>query len=471
MRSGNAFYSYSYLLLWFIFIFFCAFLAPYFANDYRYMLVEGTNDVVSSVSDIFVSQYRHYFDWGGRSIAHLFAQFLLFIGKPYNAIFTALCYLALVLGIYYHAYGIKPTLKNLRIFPLFFITASLWICMRNFGEVVFNIVSSCNYLITVVIIMYFLLPYRLSFSKDKVESGFLAVVGMFVLGIIAGWSNENNSAAACAGTFLFCAYNYRRKKLTSWQLWGFIGLCIGFFILILAPGNEARLDSMEEKGFDYLSHLWVSLEIFFISLATQLFLIAAFILALYKIRSLYLHYSYPFKYYASLWLILMAFVLLAVMIASPNFPARSAAPFTMFAIPGVLGLMDILYVRGETLLSTSLRRGVIALAALFMFASGISTAIGYTQAYSDNQIRQYEIKEQLDAKQNKIVVSPFNLKANKYIYLADVQHNEKYWTNLIIKRYYKVDSIVRSCDFKKSPLINDLNFFVEIGKPCSIEKR
>lgn len=467
MRSSNAFYSYSYLLLWFIFIGVCAFLAPYFANDYRYMLVEGTNDVVASVSEIFISQYRHYFDWGGRTIAHLFAQFLLFIGKPYNAIFTALCYLALVLGIYYHAYGIKPTLKNLKLFPLFFITAFLWICMRNFGEVVFNIVSSCNYLVTVVIIMYFLLPYRLSFCRDKIDSGTLAVIGMFTLGIIAGWSNENNSAAACAGTFLFCAYNYYHKKLTSWQLWGFIGLCVGFFILILAPGNEARLDSMEAKGFDYISHLFVSLEIFFVSLATQILLIAAFILALYKIRSLYLQYAYPYQYYASLWLILIAFVSLAVMIASPNFPARSAAPFTMFAIPGVLGLMDILYVRGEALLSVRLQKGIIVLASLFVFASGVSTAVGYTQAYSDNKIRQYEIKSQLDAKQAEIIVSPFSLKANKYIYLADVQHNEKYWTNLILKRYYKVDSIVRTCDFEKSPFINDLLFFAKIGKPCS----
>ena len=155
------------------------------------------------------------------------------------------------------------------------------------------------------------------------------------------------------------------------------------------------------------------------------------------------------------------------MIASPNFPARSAAPFTMFAIPGVLGLMDILYVRGEALLSVRLQKGIIVLASLFVFASGVSTAVGYTQAYSDNKIRQYEIKSQLDAKQDEIIVSPFSLKANKYIYLADVQHNEKYWTNLILKRYYKVDSIVRTCDFEKSPFINDLLFFAKIGKPCS----
>ena len=469
MRRSDAFYSYFYLIFWTFFIGVCAYLAPYFANDYRYMLVEGTNDIVGSVSDIFISQYRHYFDWGGRTVAHLFAQFLLYIGKPYNAVFTALCYLALILGIYYHAYGLKPTLKNLRLFPLFFITAFLWICMRNFGEVVFNIVSSCNYLVTVVIILYFLLPYRLSFCKEKIDSGVLSVIGMFIFGIIAGWTNENNSAAACAGTFLICAYHYHEKKLALWELSGFIGLCLGFLILMLAPGNEARLDFMESGGFDYEAHLWVSLEIFFISFASQALLVIAFILIMIKIRAQCLYLASPYQYYASLWLILIGFISLAVMIASPNFPTRSAAPFTMFSIPGVLGLAVILYDRAETILPGAIRKVLMAAACLFIFATGTSTAVGYTQAYNDNLYRQEEIKAQLEAKQDKLVVSPLSIQSNKYIYLADVQHSEKYWTNLILKRYYNVKSIIRSCDFEKSSLPNEFLLFAKIGQTCSTE--
>ena len=51
--------SYCYLLLWFGLIIICSELTPYFANDYRYMLVQGTHDFISSYQDIWQSQYQH----------------------------------------------------------------------------------------------------------------------------------------------------------------------------------------------------------------------------------------------------------------------------------------------------------------------------------------------------------------------------------------------------------------------------
>ena len=141
----------------------------------------------------------------------------------------------------------------------------------------------------------------------------------------------------------------------------------------------------------------------------------------------------------------------------------------MFSIPGVLGLAVILYDRAETILPGAIRKVLMAAACLFIFATGTSTAVGYTQAYNDNLYRQEEIKAQLEAKKDKLVVSPLSIQSNKYIYLADVQHSEKYWTNLILKRYYNVKSIVRSCDFEKSSLPNEFLLFAKIGQTCSTE--
>ena len=58
--------SYCYLLLWFGIIAMISNLTPYFANDFRYMMIQGTQDPVTSFADIVLSQYRHYFEWGGR---------------------------------------------------------------------------------------------------------------------------------------------------------------------------------------------------------------------------------------------------------------------------------------------------------------------------------------------------------------------------------------------------------------------
>ena len=154
--------SYIWLLIWGLFIGSCAYLIPYFTNDYRYLMIQGTDDLVKSFSDIIISQWRHYFEWGGRTPAHLIAQTLLYAGKGISAVASACCYITLILFIYYHAYGIKPTLKGLKFMPLFFITMSLWLFLRIYGEVVFMLVSSCNYMFTTTIVLIFLLPYRRS---------------------------------------------------------------------------------------------------------------------------------------------------------------------------------------------------------------------------------------------------------------------------------------------------------------------
>ena len=50
---------------------------PLVADDYIYSFG------MHSVGDILVSQYHHYFFWGGRSVAHFLVQFWLLIGKPF----------------------------------------------------------------------------------------------------------------------------------------------------------------------------------------------------------------------------------------------------------------------------------------------------------------------------------------------------------------------------------------------------
>ena len=157
--------SYCYLLLWFGIIVMGVVLTPYFANDYRYFLVQGTSEFVSSLNDIAVSQYRHYFEWGGRTVAHTIAQLLLWWGKPMSGIVQGLCYVTLILFIYYNAYGLKPTLR-VRFMPIFIISLLLLFQLRRYGEVVFNIVSSANYLYTTTIMLMFLLPYRFSMDRE-----------------------------------------------------------------------------------------------------------------------------------------------------------------------------------------------------------------------------------------------------------------------------------------------------------------
>ena len=37
---------------------------PIYADDYNYKFIWGTNIRVESISDVLISQYNHYFQWG-----------------------------------------------------------------------------------------------------------------------------------------------------------------------------------------------------------------------------------------------------------------------------------------------------------------------------------------------------------------------------------------------------------------------
>ena len=449
--------SYCYLLLWFGIIVMGVVLTPYFANDYRYFLVQGTGELVSSVSDIFVSQYRHYFEWGGRTVAHVIAQFLLWWGKPLSGIVQGLCYVLLILFIYYNAYGLKPTLR-VRFVPIFIISLLLLLQLRRYGEVVFNIVSSANYLYTTTLVLIFLLPYRISMEREVNGSWYLAPL-MLLLGVLAGWTNENTAAAVAAGLGLYLIYCLKERKLTLWQVVGYAGFLIGFALLVLAPGNRARLDSMEDGGFDYLRHTLGALGIFCESLVMCALLIGAGIYLWLRVRKFMLQYTLPGTYHGAMWFIYTGFFSLVLMIFSPNFPARSATPFVVFTIIGIMSLSAIVLERYRSILPRKVERSLLLVGGALMLAIVVNIIYCAVVLNNDHRIREAEVLTQLEEGKRTLVVSPLHVQNFKYLYVADVRADPDYWTNHIVADFLKVDAVMRTCDYAPSALPIDLLFF------------
>lgn len=443
-----------YLVLWFAFISITANLAPYFANDFRYMLIEGTSDFVSSFSDVIVSQYRHYFDWGGRTVAHVIAQSLLYMGKPAHSIIQGICYILLVLFIYYNGRGIAPTFK-LNFLSIFFITMMLWICTRSYGEIVFNVVSSSNYLYTTTIILIFLLPFRLSIRKDAYTLPFIFAPLMFILGLMAGWCNENTSAALVCAVGLLNLYHIKRRTLTLWQFTGGIGLLLGFLLLALSPGNAARMDFIEAKGFDFMEHLPRSVEIILSSIVFQFILVVSFFISLFKVRGRMLHVNDTYQYAGSLFLAAIGLLSALIMLASPTVPARSFIGFTVFVTAATVGLSSLISTRGEGLLTPALCKTFVAVACLYSAITMSNTLYCYYEVKQDVKVRESQINSQLDQNIKDLVVTPFRITNSKYLYIADVRASKSHWSNRILKKFYKVDSIRRSCDADGSKIAYD----------------
>lgn len=447
--------SYCYLLFWFGLIALGSNLTPYFANDYRYFMVQGTHDYVASFSDILVSQYAHYFEWGGRSVAHTIAQTLLWWGKPISGVAQALCYVTLILFIYYNAYGIRPTLR-LRLMPIFVISLLLFAQTRAYGEVVFNIVSSANYMWTTTIVLMFLLPYRISMAHQVQMPSWLFLPFMLILGVLAGWSNENTAAAVATGLGLYLLYNLKERRLRLWQCVGYGGFLVGFALLIFAPGNQARLESMEEHGFDVLEHTISSIDIFLESLVVCVLLVIMTIYLRTRVRTAALQYSEPALYHGSMWFIYIGAFSLVLMIFSPNFPARAATAFSVFTIIGILGLAKLLLERFDTILPPKISKILLYVGTLFMVSAMINALYCTIILNNDQKVRDAQILEQLDAGSKHLVVSPMHAYTYKYVYVADVRANPNYWTNKILASFLGVESISRSCDYPERTLNKDM---------------
>ena len=224
-----------------------------FGDDYVYSFVWEKNQAIntplpetakriSSFYDILVSQWNHYFYWGGRTVAHVFVQYFAWIGKNIFNFFNALMFTILVLQVSWIANEGKMSLKDLNPNVVVLTFLSFWFFTASFSVVHLWMTGACNYVWTMVILLFFLLPYiRQYFNVDATLYSALPFKHfIFCFGIIAGWTNENTICWVICflGAWLFG--QHKSNRLQSWMLFGYIGLCIDYSLLILAPGNAVR---------------------------------------------------------------------------------------------------------------------------------------------------------------------------------------------------------------------------------------
>lgn len=207
-------------------------------DDYIYSYIFTTFDRITNISDIITSQEIHYQVWGGRSVVHFILQLVLMLPPLAINILNTIMFLLLIISIYYHIKG-RGRNSIILFLGIFFC---VWILQPVFGDTVFWITGSVNYLWGTVIILLFLLPYRFYEGKHlkNIITALFAVLA-FIFGIVAGWTNENTAAALIVMIVLFLLYYKQRGwRMPVWSLAGLVGIVIGFAIMIAAPGNYAR---------------------------------------------------------------------------------------------------------------------------------------------------------------------------------------------------------------------------------------
>jgi len=192
----------------------------------------------TTIFNVMQHEYGLYMNWSGRMVLFFLSRVFLMYPKIIFNFVNTLVYMGFILLIY----KIAIPKKELHISLYFFIVLSLWLFILSYGQVIFWVMGSINYLWGTAIILSFLLPYCLYFSDKPVfKHKYIPIGGMLLLGIIAGWCNENTSGGMIMITILLLIGCLIFKlKITLWMISGLIGGITGFLFMILAPGNFVR---------------------------------------------------------------------------------------------------------------------------------------------------------------------------------------------------------------------------------------
>ena len=437
------------LLIVFFYMYYCNYHIPLFADDYDYSFNWSNGNLLSSFKDVIDSQIYHYQHWAGRIVGISLTQLFLFIGKDVFNLLNAFMFIILTLLIYWHAEG-EFTLK-FQPEKLILIIGLAWLGIWTFGEVLLWLCGSCVYLWPMVFILIFLLPYRIKLANSFAFSNYnssLKNIGMSIVGLIAGCTNENTALSMLLAATLVVYYSYKSKQLESWMVCGLISAYLGYLILILAPGNYQRIN--QSGHISALFQIYHTLSSMLRITLHQLPL-WVFILLLYRrmiqhigiggLKKLTDKFQDEVK--IGCFFIALSVVNNLVMLASPQFPPRAGFGSTIFLLIGAMTFVKFPWVK-EFIFQKKGKMLIAATITLIIIPMAVCTLKDYMILHKESSDRVAYILDQKEMGSIDLVVAPFSVKDRSvmyHVYCSDIEVDETSWKNSSYKRYFGLRSI------------------------------
>ena len=416
------------LIIIFLSMFVLNFLTPLIADDYSYALTYGRTRI-SNLLDIINYQAQHYMIWGGRTIAHTIAQIFLMSPKWIFNISNSIIYTLIVYYIYNFAKGKNKDDKPYLLIGIHFI---LYFLTPVFGENCIWLIGSCNYIWTMFIMLALIYQYKNNYDK---KDSIIRTILILLLGILAGWTNENTSFGLLVIIVSMIVINKLNKKdIKQWHISGVLGNIIGFAIMILAPGNFVRKQQFVEE-----SNIVVRLAKRIIEctggIYTYCFILVALLIILISIY-IYNHKkinSYVYSF------ILGGVFSIYPMVLSPEFPERSWFGVIVFLTVAVAILLynleDINKVFRLIIIDS-----LIVLTIVFVkdYYSLVQDIRGLRSVWNERR----EIIENANKDETiELNIYYTNNKKNPNYGIADLVTDPYQWPNTSVSDYYGVEEI------------------------------
>lgn len=243
---------------------------PLFCDDWHYVFKFGTSDPVTSVKDIIVSQWHHYFGFNGRYIVHFFVQ--LFDGLLGKGVFNVANALVFVLFLYLLALNTSRDRSSYyKIMSVAFLL--VFLLMTGFKYTILWLSGAFNYLWVGALLLLF------NYLLDKNDLPKWTHLPLFVLGVFCGWSNEALAIGLGGAYFLYFAFH--RKRLARHRVFMLAGFFLGMLFLVFSPAAINRALTASARTFSLMDRLvnMQNLRLFFV-----LILLLCLMLAFRKLK-------------------------------------------------------------------------------------------------------------------------------------------------------------------------------------------
>lgn len=409
-------------------------LTPMVLDDYDYSFSLATGLRIESFLDIIDSMIYHYYNWGGRIFAHVLASsFLLF---PMIIFDIANSLIFVLFGILIYRFVIideQGNSWNNEVLILIYLL--LFLSIPTFGQTVLWLTGACNYLWTMVAMLAFLLPFRIYCTTGK-SIAKMQTIPYCILAFCAGGGNEHTSAATllCAGLISLYIF-YKKRAIKRWMVSGIVSGFVGWLILILAPGNYARLESVDFEQ----SRLGRYLAIF--KTATQYLEGSSLWLLVLVLFGIIVAYYYKIDkeiIYLVISVLLCAILGNYAMMAASYYPVRAYMGTQVYLIIALIMLYYHLKIQGLELL----KKGFLAFIMVKVIFQFIYAMGSIAPSYYYYLQRELMIEESIERGVYEIETigirgySPYNA-----FYIGDLEANPAEWGNEMFAKYHEILSI------------------------------
>lgn len=199
-----------------------------------------------SFIDILAFLKATYMVWAGR----IFGQFLLIECLKNGELFIQLVQAIVIFFTIFFTVKVFGKREN-------FIRNFILVTMMFFSmPIIITKLSLFWYCASVIYFwpfLFFVSGLFLIKRKNYNQSNLFYKIIILLLGIISGWSQEQVGMAFCAFLFISLCweYVYNNKTIEKNKTIFFIGNIVGYIILMIAPGNFARMSEDSNKNFFY----------------------------------------------------------------------------------------------------------------------------------------------------------------------------------------------------------------------------